>query len=146
MSTTAAGEHFTRKRPGWVTRNVFNRIVAGLTRLGLSLLGSRVLEVRGRSSGRPRRTPVNLLVFEGDRYLVAPRGDTQWVRNLRAAGEAEVSRRGKHERVRATEVADADKQPVIDAYLAKWGGQVKSQFKELPDPADHPVFKLEPLA
>src|SRR5450432_3800052 len=73
-------------RPGWFTRNGFNRIVAALTRLGVSVLGSRVLEVRGRTSGEPRRVPVNLLTFEGERYLVAPRGATQWVRNLRASG------------------------------------------------------------
>ena len=64
--------------------------MAGLTRLGISLFGSRVLEVTGRTSGEPRRTPVNLLTFEGERYLVAPRGDTQWVRNLRASGEGRL--------------------------------------------------------
>jgi deazaflavin-dependent oxidoreductase (nitroreductase family) len=52
--------------------------------------GSRVLEVRGRKSGEPRRTPVNLMTFEGGRYLVAPRGHTQWVRNLRAQGEGRL--------------------------------------------------------
>ena len=76
--------------PNWFTRNVFNRIVAGLTRLGISVWGSRVLEVRGRKSGQPRRIPVNLLMVEGIRYLVAPRGQTQWVRNLRTAGEGQL--------------------------------------------------------
>ena len=71
--------------PGWADRHLLNPVVAGLTRLGLSVKGSRVLEVRGRTSGEPRRVPVNLLVHEGTRYLVAPRGHTQWVRNLRAA-------------------------------------------------------------
>jgi deazaflavin-dependent oxidoreductase (nitroreductase family) len=124
--------------PGGFTQKVANPIVRAL---GFA----STLTVKGRKTGTPHKVPVNVLDHDGTRYLVAPRGDTQWVRNLRAAGEAEVSRRGKHERVRATEVADADKQPVIDAYLAKWGSQVKSQFKELPDPADHPVFKLEPV-
>src|SRR5919204_3654572 len=68
--------------PGWFTRNVFNRLVAALTRAGISVWGSRVLEVRGRKTGEPRRTPVNLLTIEGTRDLVAPRGHTQWVRNL----------------------------------------------------------------
>src|SRR5439155_10058835 len=86
----AAGAQFARKRPGWFTKNVFNRIVAALTRLGISLLGSRVLEVRGRSSGLARRTPVNLLTLDGERYLVAPRGDTQWARNLRVSGEGRL--------------------------------------------------------
>ena len=124
--------------PGGFTQKVANPIVRAL---GFA----STLTVKGRKTGTPHKVPVNVLDHDGARYLVAPRGDTQWVRNLRAAGEAEVSRRGKHERVRATEIADADKQPVIDAYLAKWGSQVKSQFKELPDPADHPVFKLEPV-
>src|SRR5688500_19432055 len=68
--------------PGWLTRNVFNRAVDGLGRLGISLAGHRTLTVRGRKSGEPRTTPVNPLEFEGETYLVAPRGTTQWVRNL----------------------------------------------------------------
>src|ERR671934_688673 len=76
--------------PGWFTRNVFNRLVAAFTRLGISVWGSRVLEVRGRKSGQPRHTPVNLLTLDGTRYLVAPRGHTQWVRNLRVAREGEL--------------------------------------------------------
>jgi hypothetical protein len=64
--------------------------VAGFTRLGISVWGSRILEVRGRKSGEPRRTPVNMLTFDGQTYLVAPRGHTQWVRNLRAAGEGDL--------------------------------------------------------
>jgi hypothetical protein len=64
------------QRPGWFTKHVFNPIVAGLTRLGVSLVGSRVLEVRGRNSGEWRRTPVNPLGYDGERYIVAPRGET----------------------------------------------------------------------
>jgi hypothetical protein len=76
--------------PGWFTRNIFNRAIAGLTRLGVSVWGSRQLRVRGRTSGEWRSTPVNLLTFEGERFLVAPRGETQWVRNLRVAGTGEL--------------------------------------------------------
>ena len=72
--------------PGTFTRRVFNPMVARLTRWGISVKGSRVLEVRGRTSGELRSTVVNLLDVDGARYLVAPRGETQWVRNLRAAG------------------------------------------------------------
>ena len=75
-------------RPGWFTTNVFNRIVAGLIRLGVSVLGSRVLEVRGRTSGEPRRVPVNLLTVEGGRYLVAPRGEGM----ARSCSDAAASR------------------------------------------------------
>ena len=78
-------EHY--QRPGWFTTNVFNRLVAALTRLGISLYGSRVLEIKGRKSGEWRQTPVNLLRFESADYLVAPRGQTQWVKNLRASGQ-----------------------------------------------------------
>src|SRR5262249_29387695 len=77
-------------RPGWFTRHVGNPAVALLTRAGISVWGSRELRVRGRTSGEWRTTPVNLLAYEGVRYLVAPRGVTQWVRNLRVAGEGEL--------------------------------------------------------
>ena len=83
------------RAPGWFTRNVLNRSVAFLTRQGISVLGSRVLAVRGRTSGEWRTTPVNLLNHDGHRYLVAPRGEAQWVRNLRVAGTGEL-RVGKH--------------------------------------------------
>ena len=79
-----AAPHY--RKPGWFTNNVFNPVIRFLTRRGVSIWGSRVLEVRGRTSGEPRRTPVNLLTFEDRQYLVSPRGETQWVRNARAAG------------------------------------------------------------
>ena len=84
----SVSDHY--RAPGWFTRNVFNQLVAFLTRQGISVLGSRVLAVKGRTSGQWRTTPVNLLTYEGRRYLVAPRGETQWVRNLRAVGAGEL--------------------------------------------------------
>src|ERR671938_1845297 len=110
--------------PDWFTRNVFNRIVAALTRLGISVWGSRLLEVRGRKTGEPRRTPVNLLTVEGTRYLVAPRGHTQWVRNLRATGNGYLLLGRHREPFRATEVPDADKEPILRAYLRRWKWEV----------------------
>src|SRR5206468_9392374 len=83
------------RAPGWFTRNVFNRAVEFVTRHGVSIVGSRVLAVRGRVSGEWRTTPVNLLVHQGRRYLVSPRGEGQWVRDLRAAGAGEL-RVGRH--------------------------------------------------
>src|SRR6476646_675682 len=74
-------EHY--QRPGWFTRHVFNPLVALLTRLGISVAGSRVLEVRGRKTGEWRPTPVNLLRFEDCRYLVVPLCQMQWVKNVR---------------------------------------------------------------
>jgi deazaflavin-dependent oxidoreductase (nitroreductase family) len=131
---------------------VFNRAVAGLTRAGISIWGSRILAVRGRVSGEWRTTPVNPLTFEGNRYLVAPRGNTQWVRNLRVArgGELRVGRRT--ERFTAGELPDADKPAVLRAYLRKWKFEVGMFFQgvgpDAPDSKlaeiapDHPVFLI----
>jgi deazaflavin-dependent oxidoreductase (nitroreductase family) len=138
--------------PGWFTRHVFNPMVALLTRAGVSVWGSRELRVRGRTSGEWRATPVNLLTVEGAQYLVAPRGVTQWVRNLRVAGTGEL-RVGKHtETFSATELADAEKVPILRAYLKRWKAEVGVFFDgvsgDSPDAElqriapDHPVFRL----
>lgn len=145
------------KEPGWFTRNVFNRVVAGLTRLGISVLGSRVLEVRGRTSGEPRRVPVNLLTYEGADYLVAPRGETQWVRNVRAdEGRLTLLVGKKRDERVAVELADDAKADVLRAYLKRWKAEVGVFFEGVgPDSADeelaaiaprHPVFRLGPRA
>jgi deazaflavin-dependent oxidoreductase (nitroreductase family) len=143
-------EHY--QRPGWFTTHVFNRVVAAFTRAGISVMGSRVLEVPGRKTGEPRRTPVNLLDFEGSRYLVAPRGHTQWVRNLRASGHGRLWLGRRSEPFTATELADDDKPPVLRAYLKRWAFEVGVFFGGVgPDASDeelrriapdHPVFKL----
>lgn len=153
MTDISATEHFEQKRPGWFTSHVFNPAVAGLTRLGISVWGSRVLEVRGRKSGESRRTPVNVLTFEGRRYLVAPRGDTQWARNLRSSGEGRLligPRRS--ERFAATELSDDHKPPILRAYLKRWKFEVGAFFDGVgPDSSEdellaaapkHPVFRL----
>jgi deazaflavin-dependent oxidoreductase (nitroreductase family) len=111
--------------PGWFTRNVFNRLVRRLTRMGLSVMGSRELRVRGRTSGEWRSTPVNLLTVAGAEYLVAPRGETQWVRNLRAAGEGELHDGRRSQPFRAREVTDdAAKVDLLRAYLRRWKAEV----------------------
>lgn len=120
---------------------VFNKIVARLTKLGLSLMGSRVLSVQGRKSGEWRSTPVNLLVVDGQRYLVAPRGHTQWVKNLRASGEGRLQLGGKIETFRAEELADTDKLPALRLYLKKWAWEVGAFFgKDVR--ADSPIDTL----
>jgi deazaflavin-dependent oxidoreductase (nitroreductase family) len=140
--------------PDWFTRNVFNRLVAGATRLGLSVWGSRILEVKGRKSGQPRRTPVNVLTYGGSRYLVAPRGHTQWVRNIRAAEGAGVLILGRRrEPIRVAEVPDAEKEELLRAYLRRWKWEVGQFFGGVgPDSTsaeleriapDHPVFRIE---
>src|SRR4051812_15966802 len=110
--------------PGWFNKHVFNPTVAAATRAGLSVWGSRVLRVRGRTSGGWRETPVNLLTYDGRRYLVAPRGVTQWVRNLRVAGGGELKLGHKIETFRATEIPDEDKTDILRAYLRRWKAEV----------------------
>jgi deazaflavin-dependent oxidoreductase (nitroreductase family) len=141
------------QRPGWFTRHIFNPTVAGLTRMGISVLGSRVLEVKGRKSGQPRRTPVNLLTLDGTQYLVAPRGEAEWVRNARAAdGCVALLLGSKREERTATELPDSEKVPVLRAYLKRWKAEVGIFFEGVgPDSTDeqlgaiaarHPVFRL----
>jgi deazaflavin-dependent oxidoreductase (nitroreductase family) len=115
--------------PGGFTYRVFNPTVQFLTRCGISIMGSRVLRVRGRKSGEWRSTPVNLLSLDGSQYLVAPRGTTQWVRNMRAAGGGELRVGRRTEVFDAVEVADADKVPVLREYLRKWGWEVGQFFE-----------------
>ena len=140
--------------PGWFTQHVFNRIVVALTRLGVSVRGSRELRVRGRTSGEWRKNPVNLLHHQGARHLVAPRGRTQWVRNLQAAGTGELRVGRRVEGFRAVEVADADKVDILRDYLHHWKMEVGVFFDGVgPDAPDselariapgYPVFKIEP--
>src|SRR5271167_4930445 len=127
-SASPAASHFERKHPGWFTTHVFNPIVAALTAHGLILFGSRVLEVRGRRSGEPRRTPVNLLELDGERYLVAPRGETQWARNLRASTEGRLLAGRRSESFSAVELGDEQKPPVLRAYLRRWKFEVGAFF------------------
>jgi deazaflavin-dependent oxidoreductase (nitroreductase family) len=146
------GAHY--RAPGWFTRNVANRAVAFLTRHGVSLLGSRVLAVRGRSSGAWRTTPVNLLDLDGHRYLVSARGEGQWVRNLRAAGAGELRVGRRTEPFRARELPDAERVPVLRAYLQRWRLEVGVFFDGVgPASSDaeiaaiagrHPVFEVLP--
>jgi deazaflavin-dependent oxidoreductase (nitroreductase family) len=143
-------EHYDR--PGWFTKHVFNRAVALLTRLGLSVSGSRILEVRGRRSGEWRRTPVNLLTLDGARYLVAPRGQTQWVKNIRVSGEGRLLLGRRSEPITVTELADDAKPPLLRAYLKRWKWEVGAFFggvgPDSPDSElrriapDHPVFRI----
>ena len=140
-------------RPGWVTRHIGNPAVALLTRAGLSVWGSRELRVRGRTSGEWRTTPVNLLTYEGDRYLVAPRGVTQWVRNVRAAGEGELRVGRRTEPFRADELPDEQKPPILRAYLKRWKAEVGIFFGGVGADSsedelrrispDHPVFRID---
>ncbi len=141
-------------KPDWFTRTVFNPSVALLTRMGVSVWGSRVLRVRGRKSGEWRSHPVNLLTYRGQRYLVAPRGLTQWVRNIRVSGGGELRLGGRTESFKAVEVSDEEKIPILREYLRRWKFEVGMFFggvgADSPDgelrriAPDHPVFRVEP--
>jgi deazaflavin-dependent oxidoreductase (nitroreductase family) len=139
-------------QPDWFTRNVFNPVVARFTRWGISLWGSRVLSVPGRVSGEIRTTPVNVLTVDDRRYLVAPRGETQWVLNVRAAGGCTLRVGRRTETVRLVELDDADKPAVLRPYLRRWKWEVGQFFDGVSaDSTDaelraiapnHPVFEI----
>ena len=141
------------RRPGLLTRRMMNPLLVLAIRCGVGVWGARALEVRGRKSGEVRRTPVNLLHFEGREYLVSPRGESNWVRNVRADGGrlALVLGRRRQEWT-ATELTDEAKLPVLRAYLKRWkmevgvffdGVSATSSDQELMRVAPgHPVFAL----
>ena len=149
-----AGETPRYLEPGAFTRRVFNPFVARCTRWGISLWGSRVLSVPGRVSGEIRSTPVNVLTVEDRRYLVAPRGRTQWVLNVRAAGTCTLRVGRRAETVRLRELDDHDKPAVLRPYLRRWKWEVGQFFDGAgPDSTDaellaiapnHPVFEISP--
>lgn len=140
-------------RPTRLTTKVFNPIVAALTRAGLSVWGARELRVRGRKSGEWQSTPVNVLTHHNQRYLISPRGETQWVRNLRVAREGELRVGTRTERFHATELPDGDKPEILREYLRRWKAEVGIFFSgvsaQSPDDQlrriapDHPVFRIE---
>jgi deazaflavin-dependent oxidoreductase (nitroreductase family) len=117
-----------------------------MMRLGVSVWGSRILEVRGRQSGVARRTPVNLLDVDGRQYLVSPRGEGQWVRNVRADGGRLTLLLGRRrdERV-AHELPDSEKPPILRAYLCKWKMEVGVFFDGVTaDSEEHDVERIAP--
>jgi deazaflavin-dependent oxidoreductase (nitroreductase family) len=136
------------------TTPVFNQIVARLTKMGISVYGSRVLYVKGRKSGEWRSTPVNPLPVDGTRYLVSPRGNTQWVRNMRVVGGGELRIGRKAEPFTVSEVSDDDKPEILRAYLKRWkfevgvffdGVDAKAPEEKLREVAPrYPVFRIDP--
>jgi deazaflavin-dependent oxidoreductase (nitroreductase family) len=139
-------------KPDWFTATIFNPLVAALTRMGISVYGSRVLAVRGRKSGEWRTTPVNLLEFRGQRYLVAPRGVTEWVKNIRQSGGGELRLGSRVEPITVTELADAEKPELLRHYLRRWAWEVGAFFEGVGATAsqqdieriapNHPVFRI----
>ena len=148
--TASVAPHY--KAPGRFTRWIFNPLVSGLVKLGISAKGASVLSVRGRTSGEWRSTPVNPLTFEGEQFLVAPRGDTLWVRNLRVAGAGRIQRGRRTREFTAVELDDAAKPHVLRAYLQEWAWEVGAFFDGVgADSSDeqlaaiagkHPIFRI----
>lgn len=130
-----AGE-LTYLKPNPFVRKVFNPIAL---RFGVG--GSEPLEVVSRRSGERQRIPVIPVEHGGTCYVVSTRGESDWVKNCRAAGAVELGGR----RMRATEVPVAERDPIISAYREKAGKTVEAYWKKLPDARDHPVFRLEPV-
>jgi F420H(2)-dependent quinone reductase len=140
-------------KPGFFTARVFNPILKVLAgRLGVNFRGAQVLSVQGRKSGEWRSIPVNPLTLGGQRYLVAARGETEWVRNIRVSRTARLTFGGKTETVRVEEVVDRDKAPILRAYLQIWALEVGRFFRgvgaDAPDAElariapHHPVFRI----
>lgn len=129
------------RRPSFITARMINPLAM---RLGVA--GTEVLETTGRRSGEPRRVPVVPLAHDGARFLVSPRGETQWVRNLRAsAGACRLGPHGDVRPARCEEVPPADTHELLAAYRDMAGRVAASHFRALPDPADHPVFRVHPV-
>ena len=142
-------------KPGFFTSRLFNPLVNFVTaRLGVSMKGARVLSVQGRRTGEWHRTPVNPLTLGGARYLVAPRGETQWVRNIRVSRTGRLTLGRQTETVHVEEVSDSDKPHILRAYLREWGWEVGRFFGGVGADASeaelariapkHPVFRIIP--
>ncbi len=125
-------------KPGAITRKVFNPLA-----MKLGFWNVEALTVQRRKSGEPQSVPVIPVDYAGARYIVSTRGESDWVKNLRAAGGGELKRKGQAEKVQVVELPVEERPPVIAAYRAKVGKEVQQYFEKLPDPSDHPVFRIQ---
>jgi deazaflavin-dependent oxidoreductase (nitroreductase family) len=132
-------ESRVRGKAPWFVAHVLNPI---FLRTG----GMPILSVRGRRTGRLLRTPINVVQLADGSYLTSPRGETGWSRNLRATGECWLRMNGTERHYRAVEVPPEERAPIIAAYLERWGNQTRAQFQKLPNPVDHPTFRLDPAS
>jgi len=138
-------------RPPTPVERAFNRLFGFLVGLGLGMKHNYLLQVRGRKSGKLYSTPIDLLEMDGKRYLVAPRGNTQWVRNAEAAGEVTLKKGGFRQSFRLRAISDAEKLPMLKAYLDSFKTTVQRYFS-VPAGSDlqafeniagnYPVFEL----
>jgi deazaflavin-dependent oxidoreductase (nitroreductase family) len=132
-------------RPSWFTQHVVNRLIRRLARMGASPKGLRELAVVGRRSGERRTVAVNLLELDGARYLIAPRGTTEWVRNIRVAGGGELRVGRQVESITVDELADEAKPVVLREYLRRWRSEVKVFFEGIDvDATDEQISGIAP--
>jgi deazaflavin-dependent oxidoreductase (nitroreductase family) len=135
-----------------VAARAANGLIRWLAEVGIGIAGTKALRVRGRKTGKLRGVVVNLLTVDGHEYVVSPRGNTQWARNVRAAGVVEIGPRWRSRKVRVAEVADDDKPALLKRYLDRWYWEVKGHVGGLtPQSTDDelraaapsiPVFEL----
>jgi deazaflavin-dependent oxidoreductase (nitroreductase family) len=126
-------------KPPWGQTHIGNRLAP----LFQPKLVSK-LSVRGRRTGRWRTTPIAVLDYDGERYLVSYRGESHWVRNLRASHTGRLRKRGQVEEIAVEEVPVAERPPLLEVYAERYSRMptVGAVLRELPDPADHPVFRI----
>jgi hypothetical protein len=124
-------------KPPWFTVKIFNRIA-----MATGISNSETLTVTKRGSNEPQQIPVVTVNLDGTRYLVSTRGESQWVRNLRADPTVTLTTKAGAVTYLARETPTAQRQPILTAYQKKAGRAVDGYFRKLPDPADHPVFAL----
>ena len=148
MSDASSSPAF--RQPTTIER-LFNRVFGFLVGMGLGFKHNYLLQVRGRKSGKLYSTPIDLLEIDGRRYLVAPRGQTQWVRNAEAAGEIVLKKGSNLQSFGLRPIANADKPPLLKAYLEKFKAEVQRYFPIAAGSdveafegiaADYPVFEL----
>jgi deazaflavin-dependent oxidoreductase (nitroreductase family) len=126
-------------KPPWFTAKIFNPIA-----MATGVANSETLTVTKRGSKQPQKVPVLTVDVDGVKYLVSTRGESQWVKNVRADPNVTITNKGGTTRYTAHEVPAQDRQPILTAYRAKAGRTVEGYFRKLPHEADHPVFSLTP--
>jgi deazaflavin-dependent oxidoreductase (nitroreductase family) len=120
---------------------VANTLIRWLAEAGISIAGTRALRVRGRKTGQIRSVVVNVLTVGDADYLVSPRGNTQWARNVRAACAVDVGPSWRRRSLRATEVVDAAKPELLKRYLDRWYWEVKGHVAGLTPDSDDDQFR-----
>src|ERR1700694_5337139 len=126
-------------KPPWFTAKIFNKIA-----MATGISGSETLTVTKRGSKQPQQIPVLTVDVDGTKYLGSTRGESQWVKNVRADPTVTLATKAGTTKYVANEMPVQKRQPILDAYKVRAGKVVEGYFEKLPDPADHPVFSLTP--